>query len=228
MRSIHTGHRKRAREEFLARGLSGLADHRVLELLLFYAIPQRNVNPLAHRLIDRFGSLSGVFHAPYEQLMQVKGVGENTAALIRLVPAVAGRYLEQVSGPGEQLTEDWQFQELLLPVFFGAHREMAYLVCMDGKNKLLACRPLAEGVTGAVEINTRKVVETALGCNAVKVVLAHNHTSGVAMFSSADVAATRELLLILQSVGIELIDHMVFAEDEMVSMRASGLPLWTK
>ena len=93
--SIHTGHRARVKEEFLARGLSGLADHKVLELLLFYAIPQGDVNPLAHRLVERFGSLSGVFNAPYEELVKVKGVGANTATLIRLLPEIAARYLAQ-------------------------------------------------------------------------------------------------------------------------------------
>ena len=94
-KSIHTGHRLRAKEEFLARGLSGMADHKVLELLLFYAIPQGDVNPLAHALVERFGSLSGVFNAPYEELRKVKGVGDNTATLIRLLPAIAAKYLEQ-------------------------------------------------------------------------------------------------------------------------------------
>ena len=92
-KNIHAGHRKRAKAEFLARGLEGLPDHRVLELLLFYAIPQGDVNPLAHRLLEHFGSLSGVFNATHEQLTAVKGIGENTATLIRLVTAVGGRYL---------------------------------------------------------------------------------------------------------------------------------------
>ena len=98
--SIHTGHRQRAKREFLARGLNGLADHRVLELLLYYAIPQGDVNPLAHALIDRFGSLAGVLNATYEDLVKVKGVGENTATLIRLLPAVSARYLEENSRVG--------------------------------------------------------------------------------------------------------------------------------
>lgn len=102
--SIHTGHRQRVKEEFLARGLTGLADHRALELLLFYAIPQGDINPLAHRLVERFGSLSGVFNAPYEELMKVQGVGANTATLLRLLPAIAARYLEQSGEMGSELT----------------------------------------------------------------------------------------------------------------------------
>lgn len=221
--SIHTGHRQRAREEFLARGLSGMADHKVLELLLFYAIPQGDVNPLAHRLVEQFGSLAGVLNAPYEELVKVKGVGTNTAALICLVPAVAARYLEQSGELGGELTAAWQFHELLMPLFLGARNEMAYLVCMDGKNKLLTCRKLGEGITDTVTITARKVLEAALSCNASKVALAHNHVSGIALYSAADVATTREVFHLLARVDIELLDHYIIANDDMVSMRESGV-----
>ena len=222
MASIHTGHRQRAKSEFLARGLEGMPDHRALELLLFYAIPQGDVNPLAHELINHFGDLAGVFNATYDQLLEVKGVGANTATLIKLLPALAGRYLERRTQMGDQLFTTWQFREVLLPCFFGARNEMAWMVCMDGKNKLIACRKLGEGIADQVAILTRKVVETALSCNAVKVALAHNHVSGVAIPSAADLHTTHELRRVLQQVSIELVDHFVVADDDMVSMRDSG------
>ena len=221
--SIHTGHRQRAKEEFLTRGLSGLADHKVLELLLFYAIPQGDVNPLAHRLVEHFGSLSGVFNAPYEELAKVKGVGANTATLIRLLPAIAARYLEQSGELGDEMNTSWHFQQLLMPLFLGARNEIAYLVCMDGKNKLLTYRKLGEGITDSVLITARKVLEAALACNASRVVLAHNHISGIAMYSAADVTATREVAKLLRQVDIELLDHYIIANDDMVSMRESGV-----
>lgn len=222
-KSIHTGHRQRAKEEFLARGLAGLADHKVLELLLFYAIPQGDVNPLAHQLVEHFGSLSGVLNAPYEELVKVKGVGANTATLIRLMPAIAARYLEQSGELGGELNSSWQFHDLLMPLFLGAQTEMAYLVCMDGKNKLLTYRKLGEGITDTVTITARKVMEAALACNASKVVLAHNHVSGIAMYSPADVVTTREVSRLLARVNIELLDHYIIANDDMVSLRESGV-----
>lgn len=221
--SIHTGHRQRAKEEFLTRGLAGMADHKVLELLLFYAIPQGDVNPLAHRLVEYFGSLSGVFNAPYEELVKVKGVGANTATLIRLLPAAAARYLEQSAEVGGELSSSWQFHDLLMPLFLGAQNEMVYLVCMDGKNKLMTYRKLGEGIADTVAITARKVMEAALACNASRVVLAHNHVSGIAMYSPADVTTTREVARLLAQVDIELLDHYIIANDDMVSMRESGV-----
>ena len=222
MASVHEGHRQRAKTEFLARGLEGMPDHRVLELLLFYAIPQGDVNPLAHVLIDRFGDLAGVFHATYDQLLEVKGIGPNAATLIRLLPAVAGRYLERRTEPGDQLVTTWQFRELLLPCFFGARNETVWLVCMDGKGKLIACRKLGEGIADQVAIVTRKVMEIALGCNATRVALSHNHVSGIAVPSAADLHTTKDLRRTLRQVSIELVDHFIFADDDMVSMRDSG------
>ena len=221
--SIHTGHRKRMREEFMRSGAAGMGDHRLLELLLFYAIPQGDVNPLAHRLMDHFGSLSGVFHATHEQLMQVDGVGYSTAVLIRLIPAVAARYLADGSSVGEQYLSAWQFRELLLPLFFGQRNELAYLVCLDGKSKVLAIRKLGEGIVDTVQIVTRKVLEAALACNASQVVLAHNHVSGVACPSHADIDTTLRLKNLLAEADIALLDHLIFAGGDMVSMAQSGL-----
>lgn len=220
---IHAGHRRRVKDEFLANGLNGLPDHRVLELLLFYAIPQGDVNPLAHRLLEQFGSLSGVFHATHEQLMEVDGVGYGTAVLIRLIPAVAARYLQDNGSFDGQLISPWQFRELLLPLFFGQRDELAYLVCMDCKSKLIATKKLGEGIADAVQITTRKVLEAALGCNAARVVLAHNHVSGVALWSDADLDTTLRLKRLLREAGIELVDHFIIANDDMVSMADSGL-----
>ena len=220
---VHTGHRKRMREEFLRTGAAGMEDHRLLELLLFYAIPQGDVNPLAHRLVDHFGSLTGVLHATYDQLMGVPGVGHNTVTLLQLVPAVAARYMERSASMDGQIVNVWQLKELLEPYFFGQRDELAYLVCMDGKSKVLATRKLGQGVVDTVQIVTRKVLEAALACNASQVVLAHNHVSGVAVPSHADVDTTLRLKRLLAEADISLTDHLIFAGGDMVSLAQSGL-----
>lgn len=221
---LHAGHRKRMREEFLRTGGAEMEEHRLLELLLFYAIPQGDVNPLAHLLVDHFGSLTGVLHATYDQLVKVKGVGHNTAVLLQLIPAVAARYMRQNASFEHQIVDLWQLRELLEPYFFGQRDEVAYLVCMDGNSRLLANRKLGEGVVDTVQIATRKVLEAALDCNASQAVLAHNHVSGVAVPSNADVDTTLRLKRVLaESVGITLVDHLIFAGGDMVSMAQSGL-----
>ena len=154
--------------------------------------------------------------------MAVDGVGYSTAVLIRLVPAMAARYLQSSASFDEQLVSTWQFRELLLPLFFGQRNELAYLVCMDGKGKLLATKKLGEGIADTVQITTRKVLETALACNATRVVLAHNHVSGVAIWSDSDLDTTLRLRRVLRDVDIELMDHFIVAGDDMVSMADSG------
>ena len=220
---IHAGHRQRTKEEFIQRGLNGVPEHKVLEMILFYSIPRGDVNPLAHQLIDHFGSLVGVFHATYDQLLEVPGVGENTAVLLQLIPAAAARYLQDSASFEGQVVGVWQLRELLAPLFFGQRSEVAYLVCMDAKGKLLATKKLGEGVADAVSIVTRKVLEAALSCNATRVVLAHNHVSGVAMWSQADLDTTLRLKRLLAEAGIELVDHLIEAGGDMISMAESGL-----
>lgn len=219
----HKGHRIRVKEEFLVRGLSGMADHKALELLLYYAIPQGDVNPLAHRLINTFGSLSGVFNATVDQLMTVSGIGEHTACLIKLVTALGARYQADRSQLGEILTTTEQLGEYLAPEFFGQRNEVTVILCMDAKNKVIQCRQLAEGSADSTTLNLRKMMEVALACNASQVVLAHNHISNIATASNEDILVTKIAYDAFAQMDIHLRDHLIFASDDFVSMRDSGI-----
>lgn len=221
-KNIHAGHRRRVKEEFLAGGLESWPEHRVLELLLFFSRARGDTNPLAHALLDKFGSLTGVFHATPEQLMSVKGVGVNTAVLLQLILAVAARYLHDRTDLTSIYQTSWQFQELLKDKFLGARNERVYMVCLDAKYKKLASFLLGEGIADAATVTTRKVMETALACNASIVVLAHNHVSGLALPSAEDVSTTLHLRRSLKQVGILLYDHLIFVDGDMTSMRDSG------
>ena len=218
----HRGHRARAKNEFMARGLSGTPDHKALELLLFYAIPQGDVNPLAHRLINTFGSLAGVFNATMEQLMSVKGVGEHAACLIKLIPALGGRYQADRSHLGNILDTTDRLGEYLQPEFFGQRNEVTVVLCLDAKCKVLHCQQLAEGSVDSTSLSLRKMMEVALACNASQVVLAHNHTSNIAAPSKEDILATKLAYDAFQQVDILLRDHLIFAYDDFVSLRDSG------
>ena len=222
-KSIHVGHRKRTKEEFMARGLEGWPDHKVLELLLYYAIPQGDVNPLAHRLLDTFGSLPGVFNARMDQLTAVKGMGAHAACLIKLMTALGGRYEADLSRADKILDSTELLGAYLRPEFFGQRNEITVVLCLDAKNKVLLCQQLAEGSADSTSMNLRKIMEVALGCNASQVVLAHNHISNIAMPSQNDIMATRLAYDALRQIDIHLRDHLIFAFDDYVSLRDTGI-----
>lgn len=218
----HKGHRSRLKAEFMAKGLSGTPDHKALELLLCYAIPQGDVNPLAHRLIDTFGSLSGVFNATPEQLLSVKGIGEHAACLIKLITALGGRYQADRSRLGDILNSTERIGEYLAPEFFGQRNEITVILCLDAKRKVLQCQQLAEGTSDSTALCLRKMMEVALACNASQVVMAHNHISNIATPSQEDILSTEMVHQAFQQVDINLIDHLIFAYDDFVSLRDSG------
>lgn len=218
---LHSGHRQRVKDEFRARGLKGWPDHRVLELLLFYAIPQGDVNGLAHDLIDRFGSLAGVLDASEDELRKVPGVGEHTSLLLQLIPAVGARYREQRSDLGELVQTPREAAALLEPYFFGARNEMVYILCLDGKCKLLGIRKVSEGSIYASDINIRRIVEEAMGLRAAAIYLAHNHVNNLAFPSAEDWQATDVIRAALAPVGLNLIDHLVFVDGDAVSLNQS-------
>ena len=217
----HTGHRERMKAEFLARGLEGWPDHRVLELLLFYTIPQGDVNDLAHELVERFGSLAGVLDASVEELKKVKGVGDHTAVFLRMLPAVLGRYQGARTRLSAIINSPEEAYAWLEPYFFGARNEMVYVLCMDGKRQVLGVRKVAEGSIEMAEVNTRRIAEEAIGLRAAQIYVAHNHVSNLAIPSQADWLTTDTLRGALRPIGIELIDHLVFVDGDMVSLKDS-------
>ena len=215
----HTGHRERMKAEFLARGLEGWPDHRVLELLLFYTIPQGDVNDLAHELVERFGSLAGVLDASVEELKKVKGVGDHTAVFLRMLPAVLGRYQGARTRLSAIINSPEEAYAWLEPYFFGARNEMVYVLCLDGKRQVLGVRKVAEGSIELAEVNTRRIAEE--GLRAAQIYVAHNHVSNLAIPSQADWLTTDTLRGALRPIGIELIDHLVFVDGDMVSLKDS-------
>lgn len=220
--SIHDGHRERMKREFLSGGLEPFSELRALELLLFYSRRQGDVNPLAHSLIDHFGSLSGVLDADPKRLAQVPGVGENTVLLLKLIPAMAAKYLSSRTNTEEILRTTEDIRRVFSAYFFAAKNEMTFLAALDGKRKLLGVRKLSEGTPNATDVTTRQVAEAALSLNATAVILAHNHISGVATPSDADLITTAYLQDFLSKMSIALLDHVIMVDDDMVSLRESN------
>ena len=220
--SVHKGHRERLKARFLESGLDTFTDIQALELLLFYAIPQKDTNPTAHALLEHFGSLSQVLDAEVEELKKVPGIGDHTATLLRLVTELARFYQVDSAQRTQVLTSLDACGAYLVPRFFGRKVETVFLLCLDAKCKVLCCREIGEGSVNAASISVRKVVEAALSANATSVVLAHNHPSGVALPSADDVQTTHRIAAALSAVEVKLIDHIVVAEGDFISMAQSG------
>ena len=221
--AVHDGHRARKKEQFRAHGLDAFADHEALELLLFYAIPRVDTNPVAHRLIERFGSLDGVLSAPPEELEKVDGVGESAATLLSLILPLVRRSRMTASKKPVILGTTQAAGEYFVDLFFGMREERLYEACLDAKGKLLRCAKVADGSVDAVSVNIRVIVENALKCGASAVVLSHNHPSGVALPSEDDNATTLAVYDALRTVDIRLLDHIIVADDDFVSLRENGL-----
>ena len=219
--SIHDGHRQRLKERFLREGLDGFTDVQVLELLLFYVIPRRDTNPIAHDLFRRFGNLARVLDAPVSKLTQVDGITENGATFLKLVREIDRRY---VLSQGEDiiLNSIQDCCDYLSRFFKGKRNETVFLLSLDAKLKLLSCREVGEGSINYASVPIRRCVEMALEDGATSVILAHNHPSGIAVPSNDDIHTTRRLAMALSAVEIQLVDHIVVAEDEYVSMVQSG------
>ena len=221
--SMHDGHRQRLKKRFLNEGLDNFEPVQVLELLLFYCIPRQDTNPSAHRLLDHFGSLTQVLEATPEELKKVPGIGDAVATFLALVTS-AGRYDNVKRTEAVRILSSLEeCGKYLTPKFYGRRNETVFILCLDAKCKVLCCKEVGEGSVNSAAVPIRRIVEMALGANATSVVIAHNHPSGVAVPSNEDIQTTRRLAMALSAVEIMLIDHMVVADDDFVSMRQSGV-----
>jgi len=219
----HDGHRERLRNRFLTFGLDALEDHEVLELLLFYAIQRRDTNPLAHELIRVFGSLAGVMDASVSELEKVEGIGKHAASLVFLCKPLARRYGLSQNDKKEPLNSVYKCAHYLTPYFFGAKEEHAYLLCLDAKSRPICCREISSGSAISTDLPIRRATQVALDCNAVSVILSHNHPNTPCSPSSDDIAATTTLRQTLSSTGVVLLDHIVFGSDGYTSMAQCGM-----
>ena len=219
---IHDGHRQRLKNRFLREGLDNFDELYVLELLLFYCIPRKDTNPIAHSLLERFGSLTGVFAAGIEELETVPGITHNAATFLQMVPQVSRYYQVKRAQTGEILRTIEQCGRYLVPRFCGRDNETVYLLCLDAKCKVLCCKLVGEGSVNSASIPIRRVVEIALKANATTVILAHNHPSGLALPSADDIETTMRVARAMEAVEITLADHIVVSDEDFVSLAQSG------
>ncbi len=219
--AVHDGHRQRMLSRFLNHGMDTMHSHEILEILLYYAIPRRDTNPIAHALLENFGSLRAVFDAPYEELLKVEGIGPAAATLIKMIPQMARAYIDH-SGETYIVNSRESAAEYLLPKFVGRTKETAFMLCLDSKNKVVACVQVAEGNVNFARITSRNIVEAAVKHNAAAIVLAHNHPNGIAVPSAEDIETTKRIVRLCRELGMPMLDHIIVADNDYVSMAETG------
>lgn len=220
--AMHDGHRRNLRERYLQEGLDNFNEINALELLLFYCIPRKDTNPIAHNLLNRFKTLPNVLDASKEELMEVEGIGESAALFLTMIRDISRYYFVKKNADEQYLMTLDECGKYLRSSFIGRQNETVYLLCLDAKCKVLGCRQIGEGSVNSAGISIRKIVSLALNMNATTVVLAHNHPGGLAIPSDEDIVTTYRIKQALNAVDVILADHIVVSGEDYVSMVQSN------
>jgi len=216
------GHRERLREKFLASGLAGFHDYEVIELLLTLATPRKDCKAAAKAALSRFKSLQGVFEAPSEELCKVPGIGPKNQLGLKLIKAVADRYLEKRLIDKTAMHNSQDLFKYLAHSMRDKSQESFKAVFLDAKNRILAIETLFTGSLTSSTVYPREVILAALRHNAAAVIFAHNHPSGDPSPSRDDIAITRQLLAACNAVGITVHEHLIVGENRYYSFADQG------
>ncbi len=217
-KSVHNGHRLRVKERFLKEGLEHFEPHQVLEMLLFFGIPMKDTNEIAHRLLDTFGSIYKVMEASYEDIRKVPGMTDNAAILLPFACQLSKRYWMDRCEMGVVISSSKDIGDYMKYRFIGEKVESVYLISMDNRAKVLNCTCVTKGDVNYADINVRKILQLALQDNATQVAVVHNHPNGHALPSQADIAVTDQLSRGLYLAEVLLLDHIIISEDDFISL----------
>ncbi len=219
----HLGHRERLKARFERAGISGLQEYEVLELLLFYALPRRDVKPLAKELLKRFGSLKGVLDADRGALQATPGIGRHAAVLFGIVREVAALSLRQRAEEREQISSTKELIDYCLASMGGLKDEHFAVICLNARNRIIQVETVQEGIVNQAVVYPRKVLEKALAHKASAIILVHNHPSGHVRPSDADIRLTRILQDAARVMDIALHDHLIVGGNRFFSFREEGI-----
>lgn len=219
----HAGHRERLRQRFRQAGLDGFAPHEALELLLCYAIPRRDVKPLAHALIRRFGSLQAVLGASMDDLTAVPGIGDSAATLIALLLPMMRLYQQGPQDRPEQLADPARRLRYCRALMLGERYERLYLLALDHGGRLITRSLISSGDEGGTSVYPRLIVAALLRAGAAQALLCHNHPGGSPQPSQADRQLTQALLPLLEPLQVRLLDHVIVGSEDAFSFREAGL-----
>lgn len=216
---VHSGHRDRLRNKFLIHGIDIFEPHEIIELILFYAIPRKDTNKLAHNLLKQFGSISAMLESPISVLKTISGLSDKGACFVKLLLELVRIYSEEKEViPAVNPTRE-HFSDKLSKKFIGRREEVVAMILLDSKKRILYEGIVNTGTFNSVEIHIRKIIELIVVFDAAGILIAHNHPSGIAMPSREDICTTKKLISIFDAMNIELIDHIIVADDDYISLR---------
>lgn len=221
--NVHEGHREKMKQRFVEEGLGSFEDHQVLEMLLFYTIPRKDTNVMAHHLLGRFGTLESLFDASPEEIQRKGEVSRNTAIFLSMVPELARRYMLMKQGKKPVLDSSAKAGHFITSLFIGKSYEAFYVCCLNSQNHLIYAALVHEGTINEAPVYPRLIVETALRYKASSIILAHNHPGGSLKPSGADIEVTRKICDAMKTISIPVIDHMIAAGSNYFSFAENGL-----
>ncbi len=216
--NLHKGHRSRIRNRYKNAGIGSFEEHEVLEMLLFYVIPQKNTNPLAHKLLDKFISLKGVFSASIPDLMAVKGVGIATATFLNFIGELFNIYSSKEYTECTLKNTEERYTYFVNKLQNEVKKEVLLVVCLDNAMRVRRCSKLETGELETVHFKTQDLTNIILQSNCKNVILAHNHLTGEAVPSYEDIKNTKYIKNMLEKLGINLIDHIIVPNKQACSM----------
>lgn len=219
-KNVHEGHRERMRNKYVNKGIEVFEQHEILEMLLFYAVPRKNTNDIAHRLLEACGSLSAVFDAPIDILMQ-QGLSYNAAVLLHMIPDLSRVYQSDKFDNEEKIITDENIGKKMVHLFAGKNEECVYAFFLDAKGKEKYSGIISKGDASSAPMFSKDIVSIAARCKAVTVIIAHNHPSGVAFPSRADLEATADIADALDTIGVHLADHIIVADRDYISLSST-------
>ncbi len=219
----YSGHRQRLKDRFRNGGVTAVADYELLELLLYSAIPRRDVKPLAKELISHFGSFSEVISAPAERLKDISGIGDNVITALKLVEAAA-QMLAQGKIMDKPVLSNWQALVDYCQIQMGhLKKEQFRILFLDRKNRLIADEKQQEGTIDHTPVYPREVIKRALELHATAIILVHNHPSGDPTPSRDDVDMTKRIEEAGRQLGVLLHDHLIISKSGQTSLKTMGL-----
>ncbi len=211
--NLHANHRQRLKRRALAEGLDSFEPHNVLELMLFYALPHVDTNDIAHELINRFGSFDAVFDAPIEELVKVKGIKEQAATFIKLMPELCRYYYCNNSEYFQKKPDYKEIGVMFTKYFIGRHEESVACMFFDSDGTYISTKTIFTGSIESVGFSLRPILDEAIKCGAYKIAMAHNHPSHITVPSVHDIDSTERLKVSLKQMNIDLVEHFIVCKD---------------